>query len=210
MLNKIFNMENPFWTFANKLADVVILELLWILTSLPLFTAGASSSAFWHVALRLAEDTEGRVTKNYFTAFKRNFKAGTIVWLIQLAAALWIFLDAYICFKSDNMATIFLLGFFLVLGVFWLMTSMFLYPLIGRFDFSVKKIIGNSAFLSLKHFPHTLCLILLPAAAFAASCYFQSGFLFIALPALAFYLDAMLYNAIFSLYMEESRSEDET
>ena len=206
MLNKIFNMENPFWTFANKLADVVILELLWIITCLPLFTAGAASSAFWHVTLRLSENTEGRVIRGYFTAFKKSFKTGTIVWLIQLAAALWIFLDAYICFKSDHVAAIFLVGFFLVLGAFWLMTSMFLYPLIGRFDFSAKKIIGNSAFLSLKHFPHTLCIILLPAAAFAACYYFHSSFLLIALPALAFYLDAMLYNWIFSLYMEENKA----
>ncbi len=170
MLNKIFDMENPFWTFLNKLADVVILELLWIVTSLPLFTVGAASSAFWHVTLRLSEDTEGGIVSNYFTAFKKSFKVGTVVWLIQFAAGLWIFLDAYICFKSNNMTAIFLVGFFLVLGAFWLMVSMFLYPLIGRFTFPVKKIIGNSAFLALKHFPHKLCIILIPVAAFAA-CY---------------------------------------
>ncbi len=205
MLNKIFDMENSFWTFVNKLADVVILELLWLLTSIPLITVGASSVAFWHILLKVATDQEGPIFSGYFRAFRQNIRQGTMIWLLQFASGVWLALDAYICFKSDHLLAIALVGVFGALGLLWLFTSMYLYPLAGRFRFSFKKIIGNSFFLAIRHFPHTLCLLLLPAAAFAAAKYWP--YALIGLPALAFYLDARLIHWIFSLYMEK---DDET
>ena len=200
MLDKIFNMENPFWTFVNKLADVVILELLWLLASLPLITVGAASAAFWHNTLRIVEDQEGRMVSGFFTAFRKSFKTGTAVWLIQLAAGLWLVLDVYICLKAESVIAVFLLGMLCVLSAVFLLASLFLYPLIGRFDFSVKKILGNSVFLCIRHFPHALCMLILAGAAFFASYHFIYAITL--LPALAFYLDAMLINWIFSHYMQ--------
>lgn len=201
MLNKIFDMENGFWTFVNKLADVVILELLWLLTSIPLITVGASSVAFWHMLLKVATDQGGSVFSGYFRAFRQNVRQGTLIWLLQFASGIWLALDAYICFKSDSLLAIALIGVFGALGLLWLFTSVYLYPLAGRFSFPLKKIIGNSFFLAIRHFPHTFCLLLLPAAALIVPWYWP--YAVIGLPALAFYLDARLIHWIFSLYMEK-------
>lgn len=47
MLQGLFNYDNPIWRFIGKLADLMILNLLWIICSLPVFTIGASTTALY-------------------------------------------------------------------------------------------------------------------------------------------------------------------
>ena len=70
----LFNPENKFWNFMGKITDVSCMSLLWLLTSLPVFTIGASTAAFYSFTLDAVGDNEGRVIGSYFSAFKANFK----------------------------------------------------------------------------------------------------------------------------------------
>lgn len=206
MLNRIFNVENKFWLFANKMADVVILELVWLITSLPLITVGAASAAFWHMLLQMAEDQEGRLLQGYFRAFRRNFRLGTKLWLLQLGIGLLFGVDILFCIRGNKGWPAFLLGVFAVLALFWMLASAFLYPLAGRFDFTFRKIISNSFFLALRHLPHAFCILLAPGLALAGSYYIP--YAVIVLPPLALYLNALIYNWIFSQYMAEEEAEE--
>lgn len=201
MLDQIFDVENRFWTFANKLADIVILELIWIVTSLPIITIGASSTAFWHMLLLIAEDEEGNILRGYFRAFRQNLKLGTKLWLSQLGLFLFLVLDIALCMKMGGAVAGFLLGTFGILGVMWLFASMLLYPLAGRYDFSYGKIMADSLVLGIRHLPHTLCMILAMAAAFAGSYFIPYVVIF--LPPLAFLLNAKLCLYIFSVYTQD-------
>ena len=48
MLQGIFNYDNPVWRFIGKLGDLIILNILWIVCSIPVFTAGASATAVYY------------------------------------------------------------------------------------------------------------------------------------------------------------------
>ncbi len=207
MMDRIFNMENPFWSFLNKMADVVVLELLWLLTSLPIITIGASSSAFWHCLLRLVRDEEGSISRDFFRAFRESLRTGTIVWLIQLAVILILLADLWLSWQMKNDTGVFLLGVFLVLAVFAALLSLFLYPLAGRFDFGWKKVLGNSVFLTLRHLPHAVCMLLILVVAALGSWLFTYAVIF--LPPLAFYLDGKLLLWIFDQYMEDEPETEE-
>lgn len=206
MLDRIFNMENPFWTFLNKLADIVILEFLWLLTSIPLITIGASSCALWHCVLRLIRDEEGRITSNYFRAFRESLRTGTAVWAVHLAVIAVLTADFLICRRMQSAVGVFLLGAVLVLSVFAATVSIFLYPLSGRFDFTWKKVIGNSIFLTLRHLPHALCMLLIYVVAALGS--WLITYAVIILPPLAFFLNGKLILWIFDQYMEDDEEEE--
>ena len=51
-MGKIFNINNPFWTFMGKLVDVVVLHFIWLVCSLPVVTFGASTTALYYALLK--------------------------------------------------------------------------------------------------------------------------------------------------------------
>ena len=42
-MNHLFNPENRFWNFMNKITDVFLLGILWFLFSIPVVTMGAET-----------------------------------------------------------------------------------------------------------------------------------------------------------------------
>ena len=64
--NSIFSYDNPMTRFLAKLGKLLWLNILWLITSLPLFTLGASTCALYYTTLRLVRDEEGYLTREYF------------------------------------------------------------------------------------------------------------------------------------------------
>lgn len=75
------------------LTDLMGLNLLWLLTSLPVFTIGASSSAAYAVLLRYVRDGSVPVTKTFFRCFKENFLQATLLWLLSILLAAVVYID---------------------------------------------------------------------------------------------------------------------
>ena len=87
MLKELFNRDNVIMTLLDKVADGLLLGLLWLITSLPIVTIGASTTAAYAVALKLAGGEEGYVIRNFFSSFKKNFRQGTILGLVVILMA---------------------------------------------------------------------------------------------------------------------------
>ena len=47
MLSGFFNYDNPVWRFIGKFGDLIILNVLWFVCSIPIFTIGASTTAVY-------------------------------------------------------------------------------------------------------------------------------------------------------------------
>ena len=58
---KIFDLDNPVWRFMGKVFDMMVLTVLWVVTSLPVVTIGASTTALYYVGMKLARDDEGYI-----------------------------------------------------------------------------------------------------------------------------------------------------
>ena len=67
-MHTLFNPENKFWSFIGKIADVCFMGVLWAITSLPVFTLGAATAAFYSFTLDQVKDLEGGVWNSYFSA----------------------------------------------------------------------------------------------------------------------------------------------
>ena len=74
MLQGLFNYDNPVWRFIGKLGDLIILNILWMITSIPIVTIGASTTALYYVTLKLVRDEDGYTIKSFFKSFRDNFK----------------------------------------------------------------------------------------------------------------------------------------
>ena len=71
--------------FLRRMYDLMVLNVLWLLCCLPVFTFGPASSALSRVMITLVRGGSEAVAKNYFIAFRRDFGRAVVLGLIGLA-----------------------------------------------------------------------------------------------------------------------------
>ena len=159
---KFFSVESPLYKFLSKFLDVVKLNFLWILFSIPVITVGASTVAAMSVALKMTDDEEGYIGKSFLKAFKENWKQGTLLWIITVIAVYAIYMDFQLFEAVDNNPIVFLIiGMVsIALAVVALLYS---YPLAARYENTLINTIQNSINISRKYFGRTLLLVIVLA-----------------------------------------------
>lgn len=70
--------------YLTKMSKMMGLNVLVILFSLPIFTAGAAFAAMHKVVRLIMDDEEYWIFLDFWKAFKENFKKATVIWLIYL------------------------------------------------------------------------------------------------------------------------------
>lgn len=158
---RIFNIDGPFFSFLNKMADLCILNLLFLLCCLPIITIGASCTALYTITFRMVENREGYIAKSFLTAFKENFKQSTIVWIPSLLLLFFMLADIRIFSSSENSQyRLLLIGAYLILFLIF-MFLLFIFPVIARFSNTTSQIVKNSFLMELRHLPLTFCILLI-------------------------------------------------
>jgi len=84
---RIFHIDSPLTQKLSLLFDLMVLNLLTILCSLPIVTAGAAVSALYDAIWRLRQN-QGTLLRNYFRAFRDSGKQATFLLLPLLAIGL--------------------------------------------------------------------------------------------------------------------------
>ena len=99
----LFNPDSWFMRYGAKLWDIMWINVLVIVCSLPVITLGASLTAMHYVMLKIVRDEENGVTKAFFKAFAQNFKQAAVMEL-GLAAAVYLLLTSMQLLKSQGSA----------------------------------------------------------------------------------------------------------
>lgn len=80
-MNDFFDLDAPLFRFLTRVADMVILSLLWLIGSLPLFTLGISSTALYYAVNKSLIEDRGTVSEEFFRAYRRSFRQATLSFL---------------------------------------------------------------------------------------------------------------------------------
>ena len=94
----LFHPDGAFARYGAKLWDMMWLNLLTVVCSLPVFTAGAAMTAMHYVLLKIFRDEEGAITAAFFKAFRENFKQSTVIGILFAVAAYLLVLSAGIAY----------------------------------------------------------------------------------------------------------------
>ncbi len=130
------------------MADLLILDLLTIACSLPIFTIGPSLCALYSVTLRIAADDPVETARMFFSSFKENFKQGLILGLIALFGAVVIFSDGVYAFSIEGKARIFFCIVTGIIAAIWLTYVCYVFGLQARYENSVISQIKNAFLLA--------------------------------------------------------------
>lgn len=158
-MEKFFNLDSPVWSFFSKLGSAFLLSLLWTLTSLPVVTIGASNAAMYYVMLKIFDEKDVKTVREYFKAFKENFKNATVIWIPLLIIMIVGMLDVSICLLIGGTYGFISAVIFLCVEIVLALFSIYVFPLLGRFENTLKQTIKNGFLMPLKHYFVTLCII---------------------------------------------------
>ena len=93
---KFFSYDSNFSQLILKLCYACYLNLLWVICSLPIVTIGASTTAIYYTSLKIIREEDANIGAKFFHSFRENFRQATVLWLIMLAAGLFLGGDIYL------------------------------------------------------------------------------------------------------------------
>lgn len=127
--------DSPFFHFMDVVGDVFLLHLCWLVGCLPLVTAGASTTAAFSVAGKMAAGQEYRIFHDYWAAFRRDFTLATRTWLAMAVAGLLLWADYRLGLSYSGSLGGILIAAATALGVVWLAMLGSGFALLGRFSY---------------------------------------------------------------------------
>lgn len=154
----LFSNDSFLGKVLGMIGDTVLLNLLFILCSLPAVTAGASFCALYYVLMEKQKDPDIPVAAAFFRAFRENLKQGIPAWLIVLAAGLLLYEDCRIFSPGGLYANTMLFDLFIILAVILVLPAIWLFPVISAFRSSLKNLFIQSFFFAFKNLPWTIVL----------------------------------------------------
>ncbi|WP_270395858.1 YesL family protein [Mediterraneibacter massiliensis] len=159
-----FNMMDNVVTRAlSRVCDFVILNILWLVCSIPIVTIGASTAALYSVMQKIIRNEEGYIASGFFKAFKENFKQSTIMWLLLVILGTILSVDLNVVkMLEGTMKLVFqvIFGFF----SFWLFAVfLYVFPLTARYENSIKATFKNAIILSIAKLPYTILMMVITA-----------------------------------------------
>lgn len=164
-MREIFNMDNPFFRAMGRLADLMILNLIYIVFSLPVVTIGASTTALYYVTLKMAANEEGYVFRSFWKSFRENLRQATCIWAIMLFGGFVLAADMYILTHVEASFGTVLIVIISAIVILYLMELIYVFPLLSRFENTVRTTLRNAFIMAIADFPRTLLMIIVVAGA---------------------------------------------
>lgn len=148
-MEKYFNPNNPVQRILGRFFDLICLNAVFILTSLPVFTIGAALTALYSQTLKIVRKEDTYLIKGYFREFRRNFSRSTLLWLPGLSLFIFFSVDLYIIYKVIDPV------FRILQYPIWLMVFavaavlLYAFPLTARYCETYGQTIRNAVQLAL-------------------------------------------------------------
>ena len=168
---RLFSYDSKFSQIMLKLCYGCYLNLLWMVCSLPVFTAGAATAALYDVTLRLAREEEPPLTSRFFKAFREDFRQATILWLILLGVGALLGADGYILYRLSKGTTgvvpvVCTLGLALIIAaaIAYVIVLLYVFPLVASVKNTNWAMLKNALLIGIHYL---FCTILVFAIHFA-------------------------------------------
>lgn len=201
----LFNIDNPVMRFITKVGYLWWLDILFVVTSLPVFTIGVSITALNYACMKLLDD-EGSITANYFKSWKENFKQGTGLGLMYLAFAALIAVALVFYNKMDQSELKLMWACVIAIGILYLISLCWVFAVQSKFVHPVMDTIHYSFVIAFQNLPETFLILATIIAVIFLNVTQPFIVLFITLNfgiGWCFYLFAYFYRHVFDRYLNK-------
>jgi uncharacterized membrane protein YesL len=209
-MSNFFNVDNGFFTFLGKICDVIFLSVVWVLLCIPIITIGPANTAMYYATVKVIRRERGYLFREFFRSFKMNFKRGAIIGVILTVMYVILFIDIIAAWSSVQSATdlssIFF-GIYIAIALLLVCFTIYVFPVLSRFEISLKQLVKTVFFMSMRHLPSTIGMLIITAAAVVGSIYIP--LLIFIVPATSTFLNSFLMERVFKKYMPKTENTGE-
>lgn len=202
-MGEIFNLDNKFFQGVNRVVDCFGLSILWLICCIPVFTVGAATTALYYTVNKVIRHGRSYVWKEFWHAFRTNFKLSTAAWLILAFLTAFLSTDCYIMYQyakaGDKLGTMyFIFVVFIALLAMW---ASYLFPYIARFENGLKTVLKNVTYIAIANLPWTFVLFVILCVVGVIVWILPPTIFF--MPALYMLLANLILERVFLKYMSE-------
>lgn len=209
----VIKMSNsPVIAFINKLTDLILLNILWIICCLPVITAGAATVALYYVSITSIRCGDGYVVRRFFDGFRKNFRQITPIWIAILLCTLILAGDMFFWYQMDTGFGKFMFIASAAVAFLFFIWTMWIFPVFAKLDGKSKELIKNAAAFAVGHFPYTFIVLLITVVIVYAnltSLAANSIMLFVGF-ALSAYIKSFFFYKVFMKYIDEKYDDFDT
>lgn len=205
---KFLNYDSPFMTFTRNLVDYISLGLLWILFCIPVFTAGAATTAALLTAELCLRKEEGTIVKTFWKWFKKEFKEATLLWLIHFPVTLLVIYNVWLMANAEVVTWLKVLVIIASCSVYCWIQLWFGY--LSKFDDKIKTVLSNTFRMSLANMGRVFLLGVIGAIHLfaAAALFLLMPPLLVLLPGSYLLCYTPVIGKIFAKYIPQPEQEE--
>ncbi|MGN1179770.1 MAG: YesL family protein [Suilimivivens sp.] len=156
---KIFASDSNFMYILTKAGQVIILNVIWLISCIPVFTVGTATTSLYYAMMKNIRRNRSYPTMEYFASFKRTLGTGSI---FTAVFALWIFLLYHlrsIALATESATGIFLSRIYLTLMIVTAAVLVYLFPILSRFTMKMTSMVKLAFVMAVRYFGFTLIIL---------------------------------------------------
>lgn len=216
-MKSIFSHDGVLFRITERLGNLILLNLLYLIFCIPIVTIGPATVALHYVTLKYAANEEDRVWEPFIHSFKQNLKQGIIVGLLTAVVGVFLAFDLYYIYQMVSAGqTLDKVALVLVslACIVYLMATAYIYPLLARYENSIRQMLRTATILAIRHLPATVCMAIISAAPILMLMYTPLTFMlalsfyfFIGFSAIAFLQDKLIVRIFWQYTPREENPE---
>ncbi len=156
----IFRLDNPVFNLLSRICDMMLLNILWIICSIPIVTIGASTTALYYCMLKINRKSDSGIVSMFFQSFRQNLKQGCMMTLIVVLSGLVLYVDYQLSAEMEGILKTIIRIVICNLWVLWAIMILYVFPVLAQFDNTVKNTLKNSLMLGIAHINKTILIFL--------------------------------------------------
>ena len=204
----MFSPDSKIMTVLTRITDLILLNILFLISCLPVFTVGAAVTALYSMCFRLMREEYNGIIRPYFQALKASFRQATAIWGSLLIAGVPAVYYLTLALAADSILKFTFVIFVLILAICFMVGS-YVFPWISQFENATGQALKNALILSISHLPRTAAVLvinLMPliVAAVQPELFIRISFLWVSLyGAAAAYMNTGILWHVFKPYRKE-------
>ena len=163
LVKSIFNTDNLFMRICEKILDLVTVNLLFLLSCLPLVMIGIAKISLYETLFEIKGARRVKVTAIYMQAFRKNWKVGLKLGLLELLVVGISLFDLVLFWRQETMLFQMLKATCIGVIIFTSLLFLCTYPLAAKFEMTIKDLLQTGLIMVSLHFPWFFLMIALLA-----------------------------------------------
>ena len=147
LIKAAFDTDNFLMRFSEKVLDIVTVNLLFVVSCLPIVTIGVAKISLYQTIFEVKRSRRIPVFKIYIRAFKQNLKLGFQLGLLELGIFLISVLDLSLFWSQTGVAFQLIKAISLGILIFLTLVMLASYPIAARYELTWKEVLQKGLLL---------------------------------------------------------------